>query len=482
MRFIYFLNVSVLLGLMLTATAFGQNQMTTELNQPTTLQNAALSRDSYLYFAPQEALNQPSAGQKNIPASELKKQSKGSATYSACCTEGCGEPCCGEAGCGRCCGLGQGCCLDEPWTLPELCVFQRNNIKIGGWLEGGIYINQYNSTITNGPLGTRDQIYLNADQLWIYAERATNTDEQDFDIGGRMDYVFGVDGPDTQCFGDRSFDYGWTSSYAHNGAPLYGSAVPQAYAEVAFRDLKVKLGHFITLMGYEIFPATGNFFYSHSYMFYYGEPFTHTGALAIYKFNDKLSGSAGWADGWDSGFDNKNKGSVFLGGLNWTMSEKATLAWYMCTGYWGTGQAFQGAATNDILMQSLVFTYKLTDRWTYIFQNDYSTNYNRPDEHLWYGIDQYLIYKINDCWAFGGRVEWFRDDDGVRVVTANYLGNPGDYYEMTAGFNYKPHANFLIRPEIRYDWFNGPANHGNPFNNGNASTQLSGGFDLIFTF
>jgi hypothetical protein len=89
-----------------------------------------------------------------------------------------------------------------------------------------------------------------------------------------------------------------------------------------------------------------------------------------------------------------------------------------------------------------------------------------------------LTYKINDCWSAGGRIEWFRDDDGVRVIA----GNAGNYHEMSAGLNWKPRANFLIRPELRYDWFNGSTGGGDPFNNGTATTQLSGGCDVIFTF
>jgi hypothetical protein len=369
------------------------------------------------------------------------------------------------------------CQPGEAWTLPQPAFLAQRNVQVGGWLEGGVLANQYDAT-TNGPLGLRDQKYFNADQLWLYAERATDTSKNDWDVGGRVDYMFGVDSPDAQCFGDHSFDWNWTSSFNHDGTPLYGSAMPQCYAEVAYRDLKVKIGRFYTSMGNEVFPAPGNFFYSHSYSFYYGEPFTHTGVFATYKFNDKLSGSAGWADGWDSGFGDRNGGSIFLGGLTITLSEKAALAWYLCSGYWGTGRAFPGAAAHDIYMQSFVFTYKLTDKWTYVLQHDYSVNYHRPDTNSWYSVIQYASYQINDCWSAGGRIEWFRDDDGVRVIA----GNAGNYYEMSAGLNWKPRANFLIRPELRYDWYSGTAAGGNPFDDGQATTQLSGGCDVIFTY
>ena len=55
--------------------------------------------------------------------------------------------------------------------------------------------------------------------------------------------------------------------------------MPQLYAEIAYNDLKVKVGHFYTPIGYEVVQVPQNFFYSHSYSHTFGEPFTHTGFL-----------------------------------------------------------------------------------------------------------------------------------------------------------------------------------------------------------
>jgi hypothetical protein len=86
---------------------------------------------------------------------------------------------------------------------------------------------------------------------------------------------------------------------------------------------------------------------------------------------------------------------------------------------------------------------------------------------------------VTDTLSYGGRIEWFQDPQGARVVS----GDAGDYVSLTAGLNWKPHANVMIRPEIRYDAFSGTAGPlGLPFRNGNASTQFSGGMDAIFTF
>lgn len=367
--------------------------------------------------------------------------------------------------------------LAEPWTLPQPAFLKDRNITVGGWLEGGIYGNQYGAP-SNGPIGLRGVgDAFTADQLWIFAERKTDTKGCGWDVGGRVDYLFGADGPDTQCFGDRTFDYNW------NTAPYYGSAMPQLYAEVAYNDIKVKMGHFYTPIGYEVVQATGNFFYSHSYSHTFGEPFTHTGALAEYSYNENVKAYGGWVNGWDEGFRGKDAGSMFLGGLALTLSEKATLAWYCTAGRLGNGQAFAGAASGDAYMNSIVFTYKLTDKWSYVFEHDLGTNNNVDQrtgvDNQWYEINNYVFYKVNDCLSFGGRFEWFQDPQGVKVVT----GDRGNYYAVTGGFNYRPHANVNIRPELRYDKFDGTAPvDGLPFNGGSASSQLSFGTDFIFTY
>ena len=176
--------------------------------------------------------------------------------------------------------------------------------------------------------------------------------------------------------------------------------------------------------------------------------------------------------GWDSGFENNNDASTFLGGLSFQLTERASLTWAVTAGDFGAG-------SGDVYMNSLVFDYALTDRLTYIFQHDLGNNSNLgAGDNEWYGINQYLLYQINDCWGAGLRFEWLRDDDGTRVIG----GNDGDYYEVTAGLNYRPHANVVIRPELRYDSYEGALGGGQPFNESRNNTQFSGGFDVIFTF
>ena len=353
-------------------------------------------------------------------------------------------------------------CEDSPWTY-------------GGWIEGGITGNGHNQRGQNANLPVAFNTQSNgamANQLWGWVDRASNTGGCGWDWGFRVDYLFGSDARTTQASGDIGYDTEWDTS------AIYGSALPQLYAVVSYNNINVKLGHFFTIIGNEVVNATGNFFYSHAYTMVWGEPFTHTGALADYKYSDQITLYGGWVQGWDSGFNNVSNANLFLGGVTWTSCDKNTSAAYALT----AGDFGNGAVANDgnIYMQSIVLKHKFDNDWQYIFQSDLATNTNLgTPSTAWYGVNQYLIKELNCCWAVGARFEWFRDEDGVRVPNSNGQGSPGDYWEATFGVNWKPHTNVTVRPEVRYDWHTGG---GNPYANSTADEQLTFGVDGILTF
>ncbi len=220
----------------------------------------------------------------------------------------------------------------EAWTL-----FSNDNcrsIEIGGWVSGGLTVNADGNKSGNGnaPYGynnVSDGVVLN--QLWVYAEKTVDTGRCGADWGFRVDYLFGVDGPDNQAFADETWDFGW------NSARDYGSAIPQLYGEMGIDELTCKIGYFYTIVGWEYSQALQNFFYSHSYAFYYGEPNTHSGLLATYAVNDRITVHGGWTLGMDSTFSNDLHASTFLGGVDLTITEDTSLYWAVLAGNWGDG-------------------------------------------------------------------------------------------------------------------------------------------------
>ena len=324
-------------------------------------------------------------------------------------------------------GWGSSAWCGDPWTLfPEDGPF-----VIGGWFQGGYHNKATPLSTTYGDGAAFNDVphQFNIHQAYIYAERVADGD-QGLDWGFRFDAVYGTDARYAQSFGQTS---GWDTSWDHG---VYGWALPQAYVEVASGPLSVKAGHFYTIIGYETVPAIGNFFYSHSYTMFNSEPFTHTGALASLEVADGLTFYGGWTLGWDTGFDQFAGGSNFIGGVSVEATDWLTLTYATTIGDFG----MRG---DDGYMHSLVGTVQLTDNMQYVVQSDYlSVNPIGATFSDSIGVNQYLFYWFNDCLGWGNRLEWWKADGLSR-------------WEATTGLNIKAHANWVFRPEIRYDWHPG---------------------------
>jgi len=368
----------------------------------------------------------------------------------------------------------------EPW---QLFGQSRRGFKLGGWTEFGVTANGQNpGSNFNGPVTFNDRDEFQFNQLWLFAEREADNGGCGWAFGGRADFVFGTDARFTTSRGlelTQDGDDRWNSG----GSRQYGIALPQLYAEVAYNNLSMKVGHYFTNIGYEVVPAGGNFFYSRAYTMQYGEPFTHTGILFSYKPGGQWTFQAGMHYGWDA-FDNVNNQGSLLAGATWTSrDERSTVAFAITAGEEDNGDGELHARN----MYSIVATHEINDCWTYVLQHDAGVQENAGGggaDAEWYGINQYLFHTINDCWTAGLRMEWFRDDDGTRV-TGLGVGNPfgsvgGNFYELTAGLNWKPHTNVTLRPELRWDWTDSTSTA--PFADNTSDSQFTAAVDLIFLF
>ncbi len=370
------------------------------------------------------------------------------------CDSGCG---CGTGACGIFDKLGE-CDLGDPWTLfGEHCGW-----SAGGWVQVGYHT--ANNTLFNT---FADEVQLQ--QAWFYAEKAIDT-SNGFDIGGRIDYLYGTDGPNTQAFGTGA--RGWDNDF-DNGAN-YGHAIPQVYLEAGYGDLSVKVGHFYTIIGWEVVQATGNFFYSHAYTFNNSEPFTHSGALATYSMSDDITVWGGYVLGWDSGFD--DNGDAVLGGISAQITDDIKLIYAGVGGRFGEAR-FNGVETG--YMHSIVADIAVSDNLQYVFQSDYLDTQDVTDNGFRnsFDVNQYLMYSLTDCLALGGRFEWY-DSEGVYSA----FGDEIDVYALTTGINYRPHANLVIRPEIRWDWVDDTTGLTRDVLEEGDDDQFTFGIDSVFTF
>ena len=316
-------------------------------------------------------------------------------------------------------------------------------------------------------------------QMYFRMARDVGQDCDRWDIGGRVDLLYGTDWVYAAARGLEVTD-DYSSRW---NAQRYGLAMPQLYTEIYApwgNGINMKLGHFYAIEGYESVEATENFFYSHSYLFEYAEPNTYTGLLGSTRLGDfKLQ--AGMTRGFDNWDDNNNNES-FIGGLSWASPNCRTNI--ALTASAGREQA--DPSTNIRTLISLVIQQKLGDLWQYVIQYDYGnepgagvTNLSNgnPTVASWYGIDQYLFRTINQRWKAGMRFEWFRDENGSRVPNS---GRTADYFELTTGANWTPNKHLTVRPELRWDWTGTPGYY--PFGDGTRSNQVLLGCDLILRF
>lgn len=326
---------------------------------------------------------------------------------------------------------------EDPWTL-----FGRrdNGLNIGGWFSAG-YHEESNGLFNTTP----DSFSLQ--QAWLFAEKAADASDGGIDFGYRFDGVYGTDGPDTQSFGNSGSTFDLNPNFTRGGQ--FGWAIPQAYGEIAAGKWNVKVGHFYTLVGYEVVTAPDNFFYSHSITSFNSEPFTHTGAIASYSVNDDLTIYGGWTAGWDSGFDFA-AGSNFLGGFSRSLSDNATLTYITTFGDFGA----RSAGNDDAYSHSIVLDMQLTENLNYVVQSDLLRIGSTGEDNI--GLNQYLLYTASDTLSYGARLEWWKADEVTGFAPHGGVfpagGGSHSYYETTFGMNYKIDRNITLRPEYRVDW------------------------------
>jgi hypothetical protein len=346
-------------------------------------------------------------------------------------------------------------------------------LDVRGWLAQGFTWNTTSESSYNGTISFNDRAQeYQMNQLYLILEHKVAASGDAWDLGGRVDFLYGTDTPFTTSIG---FDDRW----GVHASRYYRPAVPQAYLEAnvpVWNGVSIKAGHFYTPIGYEVVTAPDNFFYSHAYTMQYGEPFTHWGVLSSTSFCDgEYTFSLGAVQGWDNMSDTTNHNLSTIGGVTWAITDKNTLAATMIGGNEDSQDAHR-------YMYSLVLTNKITDKFTYVVQHDHGIQLvSNSSSRQWFGLNQYFLYTLSDTLSAGVRAEWFRDEEGVRVVgVRSGYGGKGDYYELTTGVNYKAHDLVTIRPELRWDIKRNPRT--GPFDRGQENTQLVAAVDAIVKF
>lgn len=309
-------------------------------------------------------------------------------------------------------------------------------------------------------------------QIDLTVERSVELNADHWDFGGRVEFIWGGDPRFIHSLG--LFDYQGFDNGTDNQFDLN-----QAYVDInapVGNGLRVRMGKFVTLLGYEVINPTGNPLYSHSYMFGYAIPFTHTGIVATYKVNDQLTVNAGVTRGWDTTLEDNNGALGFLGSAAFTLSDKTAFSVNVVA---GPDQAGNNNDWRTVI--DAVLTHKISDDLTvglnadYGYEADSAASVSGSDAQ-WFGVAGYLSKTLNKSLTLNARAEYFNDQDGARIS-----GTSTSWYEATLGVAIKPMPddpvgqNLVLRPEVRFDYAEEPVFNGD-------YNQFTFGIDAYFTF
>ncbi len=344
-------------------------------------------------------------------------------------------------------------------------------IDLSGWVEGSYNYNFMNPAKELN-LGHDFDIHANhatINQLVLNVERDVDLTSHQFDIGGRIEFLYGSDAAWTHANGlYRAFRVPLTG-------PDFQFDTPDMYVDLAFpigNGLRVRAGRFEF---WKPLDPNASVFFSHTFAYNAALPFTNTGITAAYNFNQQWSLEAGISRGDDQATNDDNGAIDFIGKLAWRPSDQLAVALYG-----SIGPEQPGDNADYLFRLNPTVTWNASDNLSFLADAVYAHqqgNTGNGFKDSYYGISGNAVLKLDQRFSLAGRLEWFRDETGL------VIGRGGNFYEATVGMTVTPFptdpvgSNFKVRPEVRYDYasrdfFNGLTRH----------DQLIAALDAIFDF
>src|SRR5262249_6772654 len=321
--------------------------------------------------------------------------------------------------------------------------------KISGWIDSGITFNPA-APDDNQNFGRLFDDRANEpllNQLVLNFERALAPQPGEFDWGFKLQFMYGSDARTIHGLGLFS---------GTAGTSIMQPDLVEAYLNLHFPvitegGLDLKLGKWVTLEGAETIDPRTNFFYSHTYIFNFGIPFDHTGALATLHATKWLDLMGGVTRGINIALDDNNDSVAFHGGVGLNLNEGK----FVVAASTHIGPETPNNNHDYRYVSDITTTWKITDKLTSITDLNYARDDGADAES--YGAAQYFTYTINDWLTAGIRGEVFSDQKGFYVVSfadnhdpmralegqptidpRTVGGGRTTYGAITAGVNIKP--------------------------------------------
>jgi hypothetical protein len=367
--------------------------------------------------------------------------------------------------------------------------------KISGWIDSGITFNP-DSPRDNQNFGRffddrANEPLLN--QAVINFERVLAPQPGGFDWGFKTQFLFGSDARYVHSLGllDNTMK---TSIYQPDIVEAYLSLHLPLLTD---HGVDLKLGKFVTLEGAETIDPRTNIFYSHTYIFNFGIPINHTGALFTVHASNWLDLMAGVTRGVNTGIDDNNDSPAFHGGLGLNLNEGRLVV----IGSTHVGPETPHNNSDFRYLNDVAVTWKISNKLTSITD----MNYARDDlaKADGFGLAQYFTYAINHNITAKIRGEIWRDGEGFFVAQ---FADPHDpmraldgeatidprtigggvttYGALTVGLDIRPLVpspltGLTIRPELRVDH---SLDDTRPFNDSKDQTMFTAAVDAIIAF
>lgn len=211
--------------------------------------------------------------------------------------------------------------------------------------------------------------------------------------------------------------------------------------------LNFKVGKFVTLHGAEVIESAANNNFSRGLLFTWAIPFTHTGVLVNYAFNDWIALDLGVVNGWDNVVDN-NGGKTAHGAL---MVKPGTDKLTMTLGG-AFGPEQDNSDGNFRALLDAVVTWNALENLTFVGNFDLGKEEGIGGTGFanWWGFAGYAHWRATDLFGLTARGEYFAEDTpaGVGVRTATGASKIG---EGTLTAHFYLFEGFDLRAEYRHD-------------------------------
>jgi hypothetical protein len=342
-------------------------------------------------------------------------------------------------------------------------------IRLYGHVEGGYTYNfdDPDREINAGRVFDieHDSILLN--QLTLNVQRDVAINGRDWDVGGRVEMMYG---------GDARFIHA-NGMFDNHDDDVTGRAVPGPRAQFdipqIYADINIPLGNGLRVRAgkftyFKQIDPNASVFYSHSFTFGAALPFTLTGVYGTYQFNDQWTVDGGFSRGWDQATSDNNGAIDGFGRVKYNVSRDTALAAAFITGpeqdndngNWRTAidVTLSHQLNPDLLLLlDAVYGSQAGANFNVILPGTLGGAGVKPGNGgtaMWYGLSGYAVQRLNNQFSLAGRAEFYRDEEGYTT------GVPQTLWEATVGLIITPFPNdpygqnLKIRPEFRYDGSN----------------------------